>query len=333
MLKENLGFSSSKIEQLNESEHFLIVPIKEGLKTEKKLDKKSVLNLVLVLDRNEAIKRGSIALYTSNADQAISKLPENTFSKIFTYKSIDCDGQFKFLSITGRWNYQLTFKKGKLDAYGQVKQKSNTAGRIDAICRDWYLHTTYYVNGAVVDETWEYIGTTCHSDGCNSPDYMSLCADDGGGGTDYSDCCISDPNMQWTTSSISETISDNCGLEGVDPITGKGTKNCTHSWNFNSNTLLWYTWKYSSIETAELEKDAGIWKFKTVTHTGMSTNGTIPVCVNSNCTINSATPSISGDRSTAQMNIQYSISVNVSCLPWNSPTSKTGFQSTQWPAR
>ena len=113
MLKENLDFSSSKTEQLNASEHFLIVPIKEGLKTEKKLDKKSILNLVLVLDKNEAIKRGNIALYTSNADQAISNLPENTFSKIFTYKAIDCDGQFKFLSVSGRWIYQLVFKDGE----------------------------------------------------------------------------------------------------------------------------------------------------------------------------------------------------------------------------
>jgi hypothetical protein len=93
-------------------------------------------------------------------------------------------------------------------SYGQIQQKNTEAGRLNAMCRDWYLHTIYYVNGAVVDETWEYIGTTCDSDGCNSPDYMSFCADDGAGGNEieYEVEVVKGADYEWSVQTIPEAF-------------------------------------------------------------------------------------------------------------------------------
>lgn len=92
-------------------------------------------------------------------------------------------------------------------------------------------------------------------------------------------------------------------------------------------------WKYKSIEQAELEKEAGIWKFKTVTHTGIATDGTIPPCVNFSCNITSAMSSISANRTRARMDIQFNISFNVNCCPWCNPSNTNSNAHSEWNAQ
>lgn len=336
LLKENLDFSRLRFEQFAKGDQFLIIPVKEKFSRIKNIDKNYIPNLVLVMNQSGKIKRGNIVLYLPETRETIDKVPDNTFYKMFNDKAIDCNGRFLFLSVTGKWVNQSEYKKGRLYSFGSIQPKSiatvsnNGAARINT-CIDWYIVTTYYVNGIQVWQTSEYIGTTCY--GCDDPNLLSLCPDNGSdGGSDNStyDCCISDPNIQLSSSSISETISDNCGLENIDPATGLPTKTCIHSWYFCSSTLVGFSWKYKSSEEAKLEKEGGVWKFKTVSHSSTGIDGTTPPCTDFNLSV-TTTPSISADKSVAQMFLSYTISFHINCLPTGTKTVSSN-ASTTWNA-
>ena len=153
-----------------------------------------------------------------------------------------------------------------------------------------------------------------------------LCPDGGvggsGGGTgeEPESCCIVDPNVQF--SSIQTDITQNdCGLEGVNPINGSPTKTCTHRWTFHKWSLLWYNWDFTSFTSTDLEKEGGLWKFKTVTFQSVTRNGQLPPCVSSNCTVSSANTSMSADRLRAKLILDYTIENRVNCYQWWSPQS------------
>src|SRR6188474_684284 len=64
LLKDNLNFSEERFEELNQNERFLIIPVNEDYETKKNIDKKTVLVLLLVMDKSTNIIRGSLVLYS-----------------------------------------------------------------------------------------------------------------------------------------------------------------------------------------------------------------------------------------------------------------------------
>ena len=333
LLKNNLDFSKLRYEELNRDKQFLIVPVNDKFKTLKNIDKKTIPELVLTLDRRGNIERGNLVLYIPGPGSPSSELPANTFNKMYNSKNIDCNGTFRFLSITGKRLYEYGYENGKIHSYGKVQQKpeqQSTKGAGTNMCYDWYLHTRVWENGVLVHEDWEYLGTTCDADygACDDPILQGICPDDGsggGGGEGMNDCCIPDPNIQFLSGSISETDLDQCGVESINPNTGNPTKECTHKWSFNRNNLLGFVWTYSSVESTSLEKIGNVWKFKTLTHNpNISVSGMTPPCVNAFCTVQSALPLISADGSRAQMDLDYTSGWQLQCIGLQYATISAG---------
>jgi len=208
----------------------------------------------------------------------------------------------------------------------EAKENTSSWNRTTVLCYDWYLVTTWYdIAGDIVDQTRVYLYTSCGD--CENKKYMSFCADDGAGNIS---CCIPDPGAQLISSSISQANGDACGPETKDKLTGLPAKTCTHLWYFSSNSILFYSWKYGSTEQAMELKDNGIWRFKSIVHMGMITNGTVPPCMTSTCTIASAAPSFSGD--VARMDLIYTLSISYPCAVRGGLQSRTGSASSQWKA-
>jgi hypothetical protein len=179
LIKTNLDFSKLRIENSEGNEQLVIVPIKEQFKMIKHVDAKTVVNLLIVLDQYGNIRKGNLVLFIpDNGEPSI--IPDNTFYAIFNTAEPKCNGNFHFLSVSGRLLYQLNYENKKLRSAGIVKNKEgNISGRTMG-CIDWYLVTTYYYDDGTTSTEEEYLGRTC--DGCDDPNLQSICPDDGNGG-------------------------------------------------------------------------------------------------------------------------------------------------------
>jgi hypothetical protein len=331
MLKNSLDFSKLRYEILSEKEKFLIIPISNKYKEVGRFEQNSILNLLLVIDESGIIKRGNISEYIPEHGIQASELSLNSFSNLYNNKIINSEGAFKFLSIGGRWLYQYTFKNGKFSSVALVKPDSsspnNSSSRTTG-CTKWYWVTTYYnSNGEVIDEVWQYIGTTCTGSGgvCSDPLNASLCPDmDSGGDATENTCCITDPNAQLTVSNGYEADWV-CADQGLNPISGNLTKKCTVIWNFQRCRLLFYSWGFISKTIADFEKVAGEWQFITTSSPlspsfeGVTLNGQLPPCVSSRC--ESVTPNLSvgANKKSGTLILSYTIETKVTCLNWGSP--------------
>jgi hypothetical protein len=326
LVKENLDFSNLRFEKSGNDEQLLVIPINEQFKMKTEIDLSTSTDLLLMVDKSGNIRNGNVVLYTAE-NKGANKIPENTYYHIFNTAEPEWNGKFQFLSITGRPQYQLEYKNKHLISSGlyQPKEKTATSDKTATDCYDWYLVTTWYdISGNVTDQTYVYLYTTCGD--CQNAKYMSLCSDDGGGGD--TGCCISDPTAQLSVKAVSQADPGACGLETIDPLTGLPTKTCTHRWYFTNLSILWYVWKYGSAEQAVEVKVSGIWKFKSVTHMGGITSGTVPPCINSHCTISSVVPSFS--ESVARVNLVYTVSIAYPCAISGGLQSQTSSASSQW---
>ena len=345
LLKDNLNFSELRFEELNQNERFLIIPVHEDYETKKNIDKKTVLVLLLVMDKSENIIRGNLVLYSPEDSRHLDEIPNNTFFKMYNNKNLDCNGSFNFLSVTGRRMYQREYKDGNLRSFGYVKasnkpdEASNqTEGRTETDCTYYFYILTWWIDGVPVHQEAIYLGSICVG-ACDDPVNQTLCPDNGGGGGGGGGgslggdqtCCIPDPNAQFTTERIDIT-KDDCGLEGVNPATGNPIKLCTHSWTFHRWRLLWYKWDFTAFTNAGLEKESGLWKFKTISFQSVARDGQLPPCVSSECTVNAPNTSISADGLTAKLILNYTIENRVNCYSWWAPQSIRNMIEKDWPA-
>lgn len=334
LLKENMDFSALRFEPFTENEQFIVIPIKEDYKIKKNIDKNTLPVLLLVQDKPGNIIRGHMVQYSPENNQPMHSIPDNTFSKMYAEKTLDCNGLFRFLSPTGRWLFQREYKNGKMKSFGFVSADTNPQARTSTDCTYYFLILTLWVDGVVFSQEAIYLGEVCESN-CDDAFNQSLCPDydSGGAGGNPSQaqetCCIPDPNTQFSYEKTNITR-DDCGLEGIDPITGNPTKSCIHSWTFDRGRLLWYSWDFTCFTHTDLEKVAGLWKFKTATFRNVTRSGQLPPCVSSECTVNAANPSISADRLRAKLNLSYTISNRLTCYNWWSPGNVTSTIANDW---
>jgi len=330
LLRNNLLYSNLRFEKSENGEQFLIVPLKEDFKSAAEIEKNTVADLVLFINKDDNIRSGNIVLYTPDNGMA-NKIPGNTFYDIFNTAQPGADGKFEFLAVTGKPQYVLQYKNNHLVSSGlyQPKATAASAARTSGTpCYDWYLVTTWYdINGNVADQTYVFLYTTCGT--CGSTKLKSFCADDGGGWT--SDCCIPDPNAELTSRQIGDPGTDVCGPEIIEPGTGLHIKNCSHTWYFVTNAILWYSWKYGSVEQSVEVKNGTVWNFRSVTHQGIVTNGTVPPCMSSSCSIASAISTVSGN--VAHMDLSYTLTYAYPCAIRGGSQSYIDHASSQWMAR
>ena len=184
MLKNHLVFSRSWEENSNEGETIMVIPIDDAFRNAKKIDEQQIPALVLVIDKSSKIRRGNVVLYTPK-DPTLKSIPRTAMHDVYTTAKPTASGQFRFLSVTGKWLYQLDYNNKRLASAGHIQPKVTSGSRTDGIsaivCIDWYLITTYYDDyGNVVYQTTEYVGTTCQE--CDNGMYQGFCPDGGGGG-------------------------------------------------------------------------------------------------------------------------------------------------------
>lgn len=152
--------------------------------------------------------------------------------------------------------------------------------------------------------------------------------------TDEEACCAITMG-DWQSENVSIPEGDVCGLVGVDPATGRNIKTCTHTWTFSKNMISKYLriwrWSYASIETYESEQINNEWLFKSIQHTTTSEAGNKPPCISFSCTVNSQVASIAASRKLGQMNLTYTLSMKVNCVPWQTdPENSIHTGSSQW---
>jgi hypothetical protein len=182
LLKNNLDFSAISYEQYSEGNELMIIPVKHAFTTKKNIDGNTGVYVVFINDKSGAIRNARLAFYVPPSGKAATKLAAKTFANVLNMKPAGVDGMFRFASVTGQWLHQFEYKGGKFYSYGQVQQKKDQkeAARMESMtCTEWWLVTTYYVDGVQVYQTEQYLGTTCT---CDNPDMMGLCPDGGGGG-------------------------------------------------------------------------------------------------------------------------------------------------------
>lgn len=187
LIKQNLLFENLNVELDEKTISYIAVPISDDIKNKKKADQNSTLLLILTLDKEGEIRTGGILYFIPADGKRRASLSSNTFRNVLYEKSVDVDGTYKFLSITGRWISQIQIKNGKQFSLGFIHRNSETGVRQTQRtngCIDWYLVTTYYYTDGTTETTKEYVGTTC--EGCENGELVSLCRDPefGGGGSE-----------------------------------------------------------------------------------------------------------------------------------------------------
>ena len=327
LLKDNLNFSALNFEELNQNEEFLIIPVNEDYETKKNIDRKTVLVLLLVMDKSTNIIRGNLVLYSPEDNHRLNEIPKNTFFKMYNNKSLDCNGLFNFLSVTGRRMYQREYKDGNFHSFGYVKASNKAEGRTEADCTYYFYILTWWIDGIPVYQEAFFLGSIC-AGACDDPNNQTLCPDDGGGGGGgggvgtlviEETCCIPDPNAQVTVTNGSESQWQ-CASEDTDPVSGNPTKTCIHKWSFQHNQLLWYSWDFISQTFADFEKISGVWYFKsTPTFQGVTTSGQLPACLSSKCTSTAANISVGAHRRSGTLFLTYTIETKVTCFIWSQP--------------
>ena len=324
ILKSNLELEKAHVESLYDSKKLLVIPIRKGLADKKQIDPNRLYHLALVLDRSQQIESGKVVIFKADNASPEAALPENTLSKLYKSEPVSVAGQFRFLHIAGNLLYLMDVKNGRPYSYGRYKTKNRNASaglsQVNAQCTNYYLVLTYYENGVAVKETWTYIGQVCESEGCGN-DYETFCPPGGGGnggGETGVECCIPDP---YARVSVNQTPSDYlmyCGLESIDPMTGNPIKTCDFLWDFVTNNILWYNWKYTSNEVAVFEKVSGTWKFKSFRHKGENKTGSPPVCITETLKLNPPETSIDATRLTARVFLSGTMSISY-CTPLSTP--------------
>jgi hypothetical protein len=88
--------------------------------------------------------------------------------------------------VTGKRLHELEYEDGYLKSFANFKDSSvNNRNGNTSSCVDWYWVTTYYdESGMQINQTWDYVGTTCQGEDCQDPYVAMLCpmGNEGGGG-------------------------------------------------------------------------------------------------------------------------------------------------------
>lgn len=239
LLKNNLDFANLRIENSSNNERIIVVPIKDGLKTEKGIDPKAIPNLLLIEDKNSNFRKANIVLFFPKDGTHYDKVPDNTFYAILNTGKPECNGTFKYLSLTGNKMHELSYENEHLKSFGHFKKPAhsgNTMGRM-TMCVDWYwVYTQYDEYGSVIDTWEEYIGTTCEGEDCEDPFRAAVCpmnniGEGSGVPADY-EFTVTKPKV-WTV----ETNQNQAWyVKSYETLTGIKNANEPYGGHFTSNT-------------------------------------------------------------------------------------------------
>ena len=156
-LKAFLDFNELQVEKYKQNDQLIIIPVKEGFESGTNKGKNPATYLVLVLSTELGITKGNVIQFTSGTEHR--QVPQNTFSKLFTYQDIAVDGKFAVLSASDRLLYELNFERGILKSFSIKNKGVDSKSSAKALeCIHWYWVT--YLDGVEISREFLY------SEGC-----------------------------------------------------------------------------------------------------------------------------------------------------------------------
>lgn len=196
LVDKNLNYDEITIETRENGENIIIVPIKESIKgylnlhaEYLKLDESSILNLMIVQNKEGKLRWSSIVSYLPTDGKRHSSLSERTLQNILNHEPVADEGMFKFIDLKGRLHQQIGYKNGKLSSWSTitnreeveklmakeakkkviatVKKNNQPALKnfpLPEDCVDFFLVTTFYDGEGGTYEEWEYLYTECDGD-------------------------------------------------------------------------------------------------------------------------------------------------------------------------
>lgn len=149
-LQDSLDFDRLWFERLDTEEQLIIIPVRKNSGAP---DRGASLSyLLLEAGKSGKISKGNMVRFTPEDPSTVS-LPLATFSRLFNEKALDCSGRFIFLTVTGRYLYEINYTNGAMHSFTLLRPETTIAeGREtdpveipDPGTRlNWYLVTTVY---------------------------------------------------------------------------------------------------------------------------------------------------------------------------------------------
>ena len=239
LIKQNAVYENITVEQLNSSEHLIIIPLKNEFKTRNKITTKSFKNIVLIEAADHTFRRGELVEFVPT-NQNLTKVPVNTISNAYNYKTVSTDGKISILTFHDRNICDLIYQNGNLKNYNVTRPKQNgqiinpyKPNSVAVSCIDWYWE--YYFMGSWIGE--EYAFTTCSGcdeeasrpSGVNGPSSTTCGGGGGGGGGGGSGGGNNSTGAVYTTivsvDTIINQLHDSCIIGIFNQITDTAIKN------------------------------------------------------------------------------------------------------------
>ena len=275
LLKENIDFSALRFEQFTKNEQFIVIPIKENYKIKKNIDKNTPSVLLLVQDKAGNIIRGHMVQYSPENNEPMNSIPDNTFSKMYAEKEMECNGLFRFLSPTGRWLFQREYKNGKMKSFGFVKAGDNAQARTSGTCTYYFLNLYWWENGVVVAKETIYLGRFCESS-CDDSINQTFCPDDapdgsgsGGAGNGCTDININALQQEVNGAQVASQT-ESTSITNIDQV----TKHKNPKWKILSSAFgTWYltSEEIGIIKLIDIAENK--WAWKSLTHGSITMSG------------------------------------------------------------
>jgi hypothetical protein len=161
-LKSSSIFEQMWVEELNEEENLIIVPLSSDFQSQHNAQYGPKNYLLFIEDEEGKIRKGNIIQYLPENGNAFPDLPVSSFHDFYNHKDLEVDGKYVFLSLADVFQLDFEIDGGKMMQMRSIDR--NSEGQ-NLYCSQWYLITTtfYYVDGELVniEENIEDLGISC----------------------------------------------------------------------------------------------------------------------------------------------------------------------------
>ena len=155
-LKSSSIFEQMWVEELNEEENLIIVPLSSDFHSQHNAQYGPKNYLLFIEDVDGKIRKGNIIQYLPENGNAFPDLPVSSFHNLYNHEDLEADGKYVFLSMADVFEYDFTYHDGELTQYNYVEQE-----RIDLTCTHWWLvHIDFFADGHTETDITD-LGETC----------------------------------------------------------------------------------------------------------------------------------------------------------------------------
>jgi hypothetical protein len=163
-LKSSSIFEQMWVEELNEEENLIIVPLSSDFQSQHNAQYGPKNYLLFIEDEEGKIRKGNIIQYLPENGNAFPDLPVSSFHDFYNHKDLEADGKYVFLSLADVFQLDFEIDGGKMV---QARIIDRNSEGLDPNCTHWYLVTPtfFYEDGQLVNIEYdiEDLGISCSS--------------------------------------------------------------------------------------------------------------------------------------------------------------------------